>query len=1128
MNCTRVHIALFVLLSGFLCLPTIGFGQLSPSQYDYPHNHLPWYTIESEHFEVHFQQGNSQSAQVTSRIAEEIYPGITSLYQYEPDTKVDIILNNRQDYANGAAYFFDNQIEIWVPALDTPLRGTHDWLWDVITHEFTHIVQLQVAMKKNRRIPAIYLQWLSYSNVRRPDVLYGYPKGLLTYPFASINVPAWFAEGVAQYQQNEMYHDFWDSHRDMLLRTSLLDGSPITFDEMAFFTSKNALERERIYNQGFAFTSYLADRFGEVVIVKISKALAQNGVFTIDEALKEATGINAKQLFSDFVTQSTETYRQASESLNYTETTSVQEHGFFNFYPTLSPDGTKLAYLSNKTFRSPRTQLFIESVGDNSEQQAINLGEPATSSPEMGKRHAKEPIIKHIQSAFSFSPDGQSLAFSRQKLNKYGERYNDLYLYDLKAESKKRLTHSQRLSSPAWHPSKQQLAAVQQTDGSSNLSLIDPQTNDIIQLTHFSQGEQVYTPTWHPDGNHIYVGTANTYSRNIYVYNQQTENIEPVLQDSLTDYRDPYVSSNGRYLYYAADPDGIFNIYRIPLDQQHAVPQKLTSVPGGAFMPHLSGKTLYFAEFKASGYKVSSIDISQLSNKNENDRTNRYQLTKQCGFKLLNSSKAEQRPALDHITALPQSHLQQLGQNDSLQLNINRQDKKNKDRDLRPYSNNFTSFSFYPVLRFDNYSQKNGHNGRLLTAGQFGDLGQNLLRDMKLGTYFSSRDVTDQLNIFGGAMFGFASEPSDGIGDFFSPSRLTDLDRDLFAIFEYEGLPFINKRWSPTISIELYNMRRNVANGLSIEEFPCTSCLPDTTSADIAYNVWEADIYLRSKIDEYNLVELGAGYSPYRVQTDGFYSQELQQFVPSSSSEYYRGTTFTAAYVYENRLPYPNADVAPLGLRTTLRYSYEPSKLLDDYEIEDNTLSPVYKSVSNQSLEGTFQYGYPVSAQSALSIYGRGFSYFNQPEDSFYLDYIGGFTGMRSYPYFAIGGNTTAMTQLSYTFPLLRNINQQVGRHSLDKLYLRLFGEAGNGWGGPLNIGDDIKTGLGAELRFAFNSYYLFPLKLFVSSAYGFNKFDVTLPNAFITESTDGTVPYGNEFIFHFGLTFDFDVLNHD
>jgi len=61
------------------------YSQTSPLYYDYSHNHLEWFTIEGEHFLIHFQEGNSRSAKVTARIAEEIYKPITELYQYEPD-----------------------------------------------------------------------------------------------------------------------------------------------------------------------------------------------------------------------------------------------------------------------------------------------------------------------------------------------------------------------------------------------------------------------------------------------------------------------------------------------------------------------------------------------------------------------------------------------------------------------------------------------------------------------------------------------------------------------------------------------------------------------------------------------------------------------------------------------------------------------------------------------------------------------------------------------------------------------------------------------------------------------------------------------------------------------------------
>ena len=1119
----RLHTILSTILLGFFLLPVQTIAQLSPSDYSYPQNHLPWYTIESDHFRIHFQKGNSRSAQVTSHVAEHIYPNVTSLYQFEPEDKTDIVLRDRQDYSNGAAYFFDNQIDIWVPALDTPLRGTHDWLWDVITHEFVHIVQLQVAMKKSNNIPAIYFQWLSYSDVRRPDVLYGYPKGLITYPFASINVPAWLAEGVAQYQRSEMYYDYWDSHRDMLLRTSLLADKPIGFESMGIFGSKNTLQRERIYNQGFAFTSYLVERFGEDILVKLSEKLAESGVFTVDEAFERATGIPGKTLFKDFVNTTTERYEHAVGSLEFSETQPVQSTGFFNFYPKISPDGTKLAYLSNYRFRSPSTQLFIEERRDSLKQQhAINIGSLQSSSYQNSTHNDQDPIIKHLQSSYSFSPSGKKIAFSRQKLNNLGEQYKDLYIYNLETQKEQRLTQSQRLSSPAWHPDSNSVAAIHQTKGTTNLVSVDIQSSNLTALTNYTDGEQVYTPAWHPSGQSLFYSYSDDYGRDIYRLDMEREEGQAVLSDSLIDYRDPYISDDGSYLYYAADPDGIFNIYRISLEQENPEPQQLTSVLGGAFMPHVQDEKLYFAEFKHDGYKISSINLSSL-----NSLEGTYDRSELNLFKLPTQKESNFVLDFDHIDPLPESEIQQLGPSDTLFLqSTNSSD--NEPITLQKHDNTYTDFNFYPVIRFDNYTKKNGSNGRLLTAGQFGDLGQNLLRDMKLGTYFSSREVTGQFNIFGGAMFGFGSESSSGIGDFFSPRRLTDLDRDLFLTAEYQGLPFIEKRWSPTISLELYNLRRNVSNGLSVEEFPCTSCLPDTTRADIAYTVWEADLFLRSKINAHNLVELGVGYSPYRVQTDGFVSQELQQFIPSSSSEYFRGTTLTAAYVYERFVPYPNHDVAPIGLRTSFRYTYEPNKLLEEYEIENGALAPVYRSVKNHSVETSLRWGYPLGRNSAINFYGRGFSYLNNPDNFFYLDYIGGFTGMRSYPYFAIGGNTTGMAQLSYTFPVLKNIQQQVGRHTLDKLYMRVFAEAGNGWQGPLNIGNNIKTGAGAEIRFAFNSYYLFPLKLFISGSYGFNEFDVTLPEDFITESAGGSVEYGQNLLFHFGLTFDFNIVNND
>ena len=192
------------------------------------------------------------------------------------------------------------------------------------------------------------------------------------------------------------------------------------------------------------------------------------------------------------------------------------------------------------------------------------------------------------------------------------------------------------------------------------------------------------------------------------------------------------------------------------------------------------------------------------------------------------------------------------------------------NRSLRRYTDTYTQTSFFPLIRFDNYTQLNGRNEQLLKASQFGDLGQNLWRDMKPGVYMASRDVIDRLSIFGGIMVGLGSKSAGTIGEFFQPNRIIELDRDIFFQAEYRGLPFIERSWSPTVSVEIFNLHRNVNDGLSITEYPCTSCLPDTTRVDIGYENWQADVYLRSKLSRFSLLEIGAGYSPYRVSTDNF------------------------------------------------------------------------------------------------------------------------------------------------------------------------------------------------------------------------------------------------------------------
>ncbi|MFQ6067070.1 MAG: hypothetical protein ACE5K3_07315, partial [bacterium] len=61
----------------FVVLPKIALAEFN-------HPELRWKVIETPHFLIHYHQGEETFARASARIAEEIYPGVTSDLGYQP------------------------------------------------------------------------------------------------------------------------------------------------------------------------------------------------------------------------------------------------------------------------------------------------------------------------------------------------------------------------------------------------------------------------------------------------------------------------------------------------------------------------------------------------------------------------------------------------------------------------------------------------------------------------------------------------------------------------------------------------------------------------------------------------------------------------------------------------------------------------------------------------------------------------------------------------------------------------------------------------------------------------------------------------------------------------------------
>jgi Tol biopolymer transport system component len=664
------------------------------SQDDFIHPELKWHTIETKHFYIDYHDGEERTAQLVAKIAEEMYGPVTSLYHYQPTQKVSFVIWDNDDYSNGETYFFDNKINIWASNLDFALRGTHNWLRNVVTHEFTHDVQMQTAMKFSRRVPAIYLQWLGYEAERRPDVLYGYPNIVVSYPFSGIVVPAWFAEGVAQYNAPglKFQHDTWDTHRDMILRMYVLENKMLSLEEMGGF-GKTSLGNESTYNAGFAFVHFLAGKYGPDVLRRLSDAMGAIQTISVDQAFRKVLGKSGNQVYGEWKEFLANNYESKTEKIRETlhQGEIIRDVGFANFYPVFSSDGSKIAYCSNKDNDYFGTSsIYVYNFADSSERE----------------------LVTNVASELSWSADGNYLVYSKlTRQNPHWDDLYDLYSYNLIKRKEVRLTKGLRAEYPSLATDGRKVAFVSGSDGTLNLYCadIDLRHNrvfNIRKLTDYKDGEQVYSTHWSSDGKRIVFDYSVNSSRRIAIYSFADSTVT-FLTPQGEDSRDAVFADNDSCIIYSSDRSGIFNLYKQNLYDGTTV--ALTNVLGGAFMPTLSkeGKLVY-SSYQWDGYKMACINKA-----------------------VPIPDPPEYRVSIDpsslvsmSVSSLPDSISDVSEENDSGDTALHFKSE--------PYRVTTTSISFYPVFLFDNY---NPH--------------ASFFDELKAGTYFASTDVVGKYDIFG-------------------------------------------------------------------------------------------------------------------------------------------------------------------------------------------------------------------------------------------------------------------------------------------------------------------------------------------------------------------------------------------
>ncbi|MBN1782141.1 PD40 domain-containing protein [bacterium] len=572
--------------------------------------------ILTDHFHIFYYPGSENTARRVADVAEEVYTPLAAAFDaFDEVGRIYVQVHDETDFSNGYASYAQNKIEIWASDLEFELRGSHNWIRNVITHELAHIFSLKAARNK----------WFSYFqlNFGRYNVN---PDYYFSLPMYHLNVPGWYAEGIAQFESQQNGYDSWDTHRDMLLRMAVLESDLLGYDEMGVFAG-DGLHSEMIYNQGYALVNYIHQAYGE----DKAEALTHHiGLFSFEKTIEKVLGIKADQLYEDWVYAIYESYwdmagkrqseadsgpapvlagtwipykcnpdavRMSTLTEQFDEGTLIVDGGFLDYYPVLSPDGSRIAYVSNEGCEFALTDLRIYDPGTG----------------------RVEKLEEEVDSRLAWTPDSRKIVYVKRK-----ENYNDLYIYDMDKKKSRRISRNLRARDPAVSPDGNRIVFVRNQDGSTNLGLMNTDGTNIRYLTAYNDGTQVYSPSWSPDGQTVVFSVYREADRDIAMvpadmpsYTKKAEApdsaafLDPsavqILVHSAADERDPVWMPDGSAIVFASDWDGIFNIYSY--DMATARISRHTSVIGGAFRPSLSsdGKTLVYSGYHAANYNIYAM-----------------------------------------------------------------------------------------------------------------------------------------------------------------------------------------------------------------------------------------------------------------------------------------------------------------------------------------------------------------------------------------------------------------------------------------------------------------------------------------------------------------------------------------
>jgi WD40 repeat protein len=533
--------------------------------------------IQTEHFDVYYYPVEREAAIDIARMAERSYAKLSRALNHQFNERKPIIpYASHSDFqqTNTSGGEIDESTGGFTDYLRHrnifPLTGSYEENQHVLQHEMTH--QFQFDIWSRGRVGGV--------------------QGIV-----SANAPLWFVEGMAEYFSLGPV----DPNTAMWLRDAALEGKlPTAEDFYRIFP----------YRFGQALVAYIGQRWGDEAIAQITKLGSGGGV---EAALQRVLGVSFEQLVAQWHDAVQKQYlpeignRTKGRAVATPLLTEKQSGGTWHLAPALSPDGSKIVYLSEKDF------YFVDLwVADANTGKTLHRLLKSSYS-------GNYETFRFITSSATFSPDGKFVAIAA----KHGGK-DDIVIVDVERNKQVRdiKVPIAGVNTPAWSPDGSKIVFSGLDGGISDLYTINVDGSDLRRLTNDKEAE--LHPSWSPDGKTIAFATdrgPNTDfnalkwgNLRIGLYHLDSGQIELPAGMDVGRNVNPQWSPDGQTLAFISDRNGVANIYLYEFGdrQTYQITDFYTGVQGiTSLSPVLSwahsADKLAFVYFEQAKYDVYTL-----------------------------------------------------------------------------------------------------------------------------------------------------------------------------------------------------------------------------------------------------------------------------------------------------------------------------------------------------------------------------------------------------------------------------------------------------------------------------------------------------------------------------------------